>query len=40
MSVGFETTTPAACLSVKTAREDGLDELLDSGSEQNDAAGI
>lgn len=25
LSVGFETTTPAGCLSVKAAREDGLD---------------
>ena len=25
MSVGFETTTPAGCLSVKAAKEDGLD---------------
>ena len=24
LSVGFETTTPAGCLSVKKAREDGL----------------
>ena len=25
LSVGFETTTPAGCLSVKSAKEDGLD---------------
>ena len=32
LSVGFETTTPSACLSVKSKGR-GLDELLDSDSE-------
>ncbi len=28
LSVGFETTTPAGCLSVKKAKEDGTSELF------------
>ena len=35
LSVGFETTTPAGCLSVKSAKEDGLDNYSPAGCEQN-----
>lgn len=27
LAVGFETTTPASCLAVRKASEDGIDEL-------------
>ena len=40
LSVGFETTTPAGCLSVKKAKEEGITNYSMLIANKNDAAGI